>query len=175
MEQLKFILLGEKSVGKTSLIHKLDMKGIENIAPTNQVDAKVIVNGATNMILYDTPGDEKSIKEKFKEYLRESDAALILYDATNQKSYDNVEKWIRIFRENNKYGNNNIIILIGNIKDNNGKEVDENAAKEKCKNDKIEWGEEIDITKIDQNDLNKKFSDFVEIIKEKRKSGCRCW
>ena len=173
MEQLKFILLGEKSVGKTSLIHKLDMKGIENIAPTTQVDAKVIVNGATNMILYDTPGDEKSIKEKFKEYLRESDAALILYDVTNKKSFDNVEKWIRIFRENNKY---DIIILIGNIKDNNGKKVvDENTAKEKCKNDKIEWGEEIDITKIEQDDLNQKFSDFVKIIKEKRKSGCRCW
>ena len=173
MEQLKFILLGEKSVGKTSLIHKLDMKGIENIAPTTQVDAKVIVNGATNMILYDTPGDEKSIKEKFKEYLRESDAALILYDVTNKKSFDNVEKWIRIFRENNKY---DIIILIGNIKYNNGKKVvDENTAKEKCKNDKIEWGEEIDITKIEQDDLNQKFSDFVKIIKEKRKSGCRCW
>ena len=173
MEQLKFILLGEKSVGKTSLIHKLDMKGIENIAPTTQVDAKVIVNGATNMILYDTPGDEKSIEEKFKEYLRESDAALILYDVTNKKSFDNVEKWIRIFRENNKY---DIIILIGNIKYNNGKKVvDENTAKEKCKNDKIEWGEEIDITKIDQDDLNQKFSDFVKIIKEKRKSGCRCW
>ena len=173
MEKLKFILLGEKSVGKTSLIHKLDMKGIENIAPTTQVDAKVIVNGATNMILYDTPGDEKSIKEKFKEYLRESDAALILYDVTNKKSFDNVEKWIRIFRENNKY---DIIILIGNIKDNNGKKVvDENTAKEKCKNDKIEWGEEIDITKIEQDDLNQKFSDFVKIIKEKRKSGCRCW
>ena len=173
MEKLKFILLGEKSVGKTSLIHKLDMKGIENIAPTTQVDAKVIVNGATNMILYDTPGDEKSIKEKFKEYLRESDAALILYDVTNKKSFDNVEKWIRIFRENNKY---DIIILIGNIKYNNGKKVvDENTAKEKCKNDKIEWGEEIDITKIEQDDLNQKFSDFVKIIKEKRKSGCRCW
>ena len=173
MEQLKFILLGEKSVGKTSLIHKLDMKGIENIAPTTKVDAKVIVNGATNMILYDTPGDEKSIKEKFKEYLRESDAALILYDVTNKKSFDNVEKWIRIFRENNKY---DIIILIGNIKYNNGKKVvDENTAKEKCKNDKIEWGEEIDITKIEQDDLNQKFSDFVKIIKEKRKSGCRCW
>ena len=173
MEQLKFILLGEKSVGKTSLIHRLDMKGIENIAPTIQVNAKVIVNGATNMILYDTPGDEKSIKEKFKEYLRESDAALILYDVTNKKSFDNVEKWIRIFRENNKY---DIIILIGNIKDNNGKKVvDENTAKEKCKNDKIEWGEEINIATIFQNDLNKKFSDFVEIIKEKRKSGCGCW
>ena len=173
MEQLKFILLGEKSVGKTSLIHRLDMKGIENIALTAQVDAKVIVNGATNMILYDTPGDEKSIKEKFKEYLRESDAALILYDVTNKKSFDNVEKWIRIFRENNKY---DIIILIENIKDNNEKKVvDENTAKEKCKNDKIEWGEEIDITKIEQDDLNQKFSDFVKIIKEKRKSGCRCW
>ena len=125
------------------------------------------------MILYDTPGDEKSIKEKFKEYLRESDAALILYDVTNKKSFDNVEKWIRIFRENNKY---DIIILIGIIKDNNGKKVvDENTAKEKCKNDKIEWGEEIDITKIEQDDLNQKFSDFVKIIKEKRKSGCRCW
>ena len=131
MEQLKFILLGEKSVGKTSLIHKLDMKGIENIAPTTKVDAKVIVNGATNMILYDTPGDEKSIEEKFKEYLRESDAALILYDVTNKKSFDNVEKWIRIFRENNKY---DIIILIGNIKYNNGKKVvDENTAKENVK------------------------------------------
>ena len=57
------------------------------------------------MTLYDTPGDggyEKSIDDKFKEYLRKSDAALILYDATNQKSYDNVEKWIRIFRENKR-------------------------------------------------------------------------
>ena len=49
------------------------------------------------------------------------------------------------------------------------RQVQKEEAERKCSKNKIEWAEEISIKDISEEDLQKKFKDFLKKIHEKRK------
>lgn len=63
------------------------------------------------MQLWDTAGQER-FRSLIPNYIRDCQAALIVFDLTNEESYDNVAKWIDFVKENR--GDDAAVVVIGN-------------------------------------------------------------
>ena len=123
-EIFKVILLGDMSVGKTSiLLRYVENKFKENIISTIGVDFldKIIDYGDTKIALkiWDTSGQEKyeSIAQNF---LRDTDGAFLVFDLTEKSSFDHIKKWLNEINDSNE---NVKIIILGNKSDLKDKRV----------------------------------------------------
>ena len=116
---LKFILIGDSSVGKSNILSKFkDDKFDETTQPSIGVQfiAKNIVLDKTTYRLqvWDTAGQE-NFRTMTKIYYRNSSCAFIVYDITEKDSFNHVESWIN---ECKKIGPESILlVLIGNKND----------------------------------------------------------
>ena len=101
--KFKICLLGEGSVGKTSLVYRLvenqfqeDYKatlGVNMLQKHLDIDGQSV---STN--IWDLGGQD-SFKNLRKLYLEGSKGALIIFDLTNRKSFEKLGSWIQDFRE----------------------------------------------------------------------------
>jgi small GTP-binding protein len=130
---IKICLLGEKNVGKTSLVYRfIEDKFRENYKATLGVnllkkDLEVSGHGGVSAQIWDLGGQE-SFKSLRKLYLEGANGALVIYDTTNQKSFEKLDDWIQSFREAR---GNEPMILIGNKSDlKNQIKISENEAKQ---------------------------------------------
>ncbi|EGR28249.1 Ras family protein, putative [Ichthyophthirius multifiliis] len=115
----KIVFLGDQSVGKTSIINRFiydnftgseqPTVGIDFICKTIQLDNKTL-----RLQLWDTAGQER-FKSLIPSYIRDSNAAIIVYDVTNQSSFNNLSKWIEEVKE--ERGNDALIFVLGNKSD----------------------------------------------------------
>lgn len=64
--------------------------------------------------LWDTAGQER-FRSLIPSYIRDSQAAIICYDITNDKSFQNLAKWIEDVRD--ERGEEVIIYVLGNKSD----------------------------------------------------------
>ncbi len=116
---LKIVLLGEANVGKTSLVYRfIENKFRENYKSTlgvNLLKKDMIVEGygEVSAQIWDLGGQE-SFKSLRKLYLEGANGALLVYDMTNQKSFEKLDEWVQSFRESR---DDAPIILIGNKSD----------------------------------------------------------
>ena len=137
--KVKFIVVGNQAVGKTNLIHnfaKGEFKndyaitlGLDYLSAKIQIDDKYF-----QLDLWDTAGSEK-FRSITKGYYKNSTCAIIVYDITQEKSFQDVILWLEDCK---KFTNKNIhLILVGNkidldfdraVKTEQGKELaDENG------------------------------------------------
>jgi Ras-related protein Rab-6A len=61
--------------------------------------------------LWDTAGQER-FRSLIPNYIRNCRAALIIFDLTNEESYDNISKWIDFVKENS--GEDVMMVVVGN-------------------------------------------------------------
>ena len=184
--EYKIILLGNSAVGKTSLFKKIitgefSEKNISTIGMdrrTMQLEVDINDNGTTStksfeISLVDTAGQER-FRAITKTYFNGADCILLIYDVTNQESFFNVKSWIESIHEsignheNSKY----VIVLIGNKIDLigvDGKErcVDEEEAKKKCDEYKLEWGGECSAKTFTDIQLKDLIKEYVKHIYKK--------
>ena len=182
----KVILLGNSGVGKTSLFKKLVTgefyeKNISTIGMdkrTLQVEIEVkeknkTVTKAIDISLVDTAGQER-FKSITKNYYKESDGILIIYDITSKETFLNVKNWINSIyeslgnHENSKY----IIILIGNKIDLIGvdekvREVSEEEAMKICEENNLLWGGECSAKTNSDSELLELIKGYVKEIYKK--------
>ena len=116
---LKFIIIGNQSVGKTNIINRF-VKGvfINKYMITIGLDYSTqnikIDNTIFKLQLWDTAGSER-FRSVTKGYFSNSVCALIVYDITDEKSFSSIKNWIE---ECKSYTNENILlVLIGNKND----------------------------------------------------------
>ena len=116
----KYIIIGDSSVGKSSLISSL-MNGSfkKEYTTTIGVDfaSKMIVVG-DNLVkiqIWDTAGQE-AFKSITKSYYRGAIGCLIVFDITSIKSFENVKTWLFDVNHSNRSDKRQIMI-IGNKKD----------------------------------------------------------
>ena len=113
--QLKIVLLGDSSVGKTCLtLQYITGKVEKNYLSTIGVDVHkktiTVDDQSYSLQIWDTAGQER-FRAISASYLRNTDGILLLYDITNQASFDHITDWLQTIRQNCSDG---AVLLIGN-------------------------------------------------------------
>ena len=123
--QMKFLLIGEQAVGKSSLINQyIEGKFEENLLCAAGLDLKKkyikINEKSIKLMIYDTAGHER-FRTLSKNQISSTKGILIVYDVTEKESFDALNFWMKSFKENaNK---NAICLIIGNKIDLENKRV----------------------------------------------------
>ncbi|CAD8185886.1 unnamed protein product [Paramecium octaurelia] len=134
--QFKIVLLGDQGVGKTSISNvyvKKEFNSYENATSGANYHSQTckIDNHQINFAIWDTAGQEK-FKSLARLYYRDSNAALLVYDVTNYKSFQRVTDWINELNENSEPA---LKFIVGNKIDQVDKEeVSYDAAKQLAEN-----------------------------------------
>ena len=182
----KVVLIGNSGVGKTSLFKKITTgqfseKNISTIGmdkKTLNLEIEVnqdnqIVKKEVNVSLVDTAGEER-FRSITKNYFKESDGILLLYDVTNKETFKNVEGWIDSIHESLGNHNNSkyLIFLIGNKTDLIGvddyqRDVQEEEGRTKWEKKSLVWGGETSVKNIELTELKDLFKDYVKKIYDK--------
>ena len=124
------ISLGEGGVGKTSIFKRLSKDNFrEDIESSKTFDkGKYYIrykNKNYKLILHDTVGQE-IYKSVSKNYLRNPDGVLFVFDISNRESFDELESWYNIYKDENEKV---VGLLIGNKCDLERKVDEEEAEK----------------------------------------------
>ncbi|SPO03211.1 probable Ras-related protein Rab-6A [Cephalotrichum gorgonifer] len=133
LKKFKLVFLGEQSVGKTSLITRFMYDSFDNMyQATIGID---FLSKAVRLQLWDTAGQER-FRSLIPSYIRDSSVAVVVYDISNGKSFQNTRKWIDDVRA--ERGNDVIIVLVGNKTDLNDKrEVTTQQGEEEAKKNNL--------------------------------------
>ncbi|KXH36862.1 Ras family protein [Colletotrichum simmondsii] len=133
LKKFKLVFLGEQSVGKTSLITRFMYDSFDNMyQATIGID---FLSKAMRLQLWDTAGQER-FRSLIPSYIRDSSVAVVVYDISNAKSFQNTKKWIDDVRA--ERGNDVIIVLVGNKTDLNDKrEVTTQQGEEEAKKNNL--------------------------------------
>jgi len=105
MLKWKIVLAGAKDVGKSSLIARF----CDNIFNDEMMDTigvafkrkKISPEGkiSIDLNIWDFGGEER-YRSLFPSYVNGAAGALILYDITDEKSFEDVQNWVKIIDEN---------------------------------------------------------------------------
>ncbi|CAF9910119.1 MAG: Ras- protein Rab-6B [Gomphillus americanus] len=136
LKKFKLVFLGEQSVGKTSLITRFMYDSFDNMyQATIGIDflskTMYLEDRTVRLQLWDTAGQER-FRSLIPSYIRDSSVAVVVYDISNLKSFQNTRKWVDDVR--GERGNDVIIVLVGNKTDLNDKrEVTTQMGEEEAK------------------------------------------
>ena len=114
--KLKIIIVGDSSVGKTNIINRyvngefsrdyMITIGMDFLTCNLELDNKIF-----KLNLWDTAGSDQ-FRSVTKGYYSNSCCALIVYDITNEKTFQNVKQWMD---DCYAFANKNIhLVLVGN-------------------------------------------------------------
>ncbi|XP_021747116.1 GTP-binding protein YPTM2-like [Chenopodium quinoa] len=115
----KLLLIGDSGVGKSCLLLRFaDDSYVESYISTIGVDFKIRTveqDGKTiKLQIWDTAGQER-FRTITSSYYRGAHGIIIVYDVTDQQSFDNVKQWLN---EIDRYASDNVVkILVGNKSD----------------------------------------------------------
>ncbi|AET38641.1 Rab family GTPase YPT6 Ecym_3137 [Eremothecium cymbalariae DBVPG len=120
LSKYKIVFLGEQGVGKTSLItrfmydtfddHYQATIGIDFLSKTVYLDDRNI-----RLQLWDTAGQER-FRSLIPSYIRDSHVAIVVYDVTNKRSFEYIDKWVEDVKT--ERGEENLILcIVGNKND----------------------------------------------------------
>ena len=101
---IKLILVGDSEVGKsTILLNYTENYFCEEIVATIGLENKVktinIHGLKAKLQIWDTAGQEK-FSSLTKGFFRNTDGILLVFDLTNNKSFNNIKKWINEVENN---------------------------------------------------------------------------
>ena len=143
-ETIKIIILGNSKVGKTSFLirftkNKFDETYLATIGIDHICRIINIENKLYKLIFYDTAGEEK-YKSIPKNYIKNMQGIILMYDITDKSSFDSIIDWISDVKEIK--GENFPMILVGNKIDlNESREVTEEMGNELAEKNQIEFFE----------------------------------
>ena len=182
----KIVIIGDTNVGKSNILSRyLTNEFTSNTKSTVGVELGIkflkIKNTSTKIQIWDTAGQER-YQAITSSYFRGSDGCFIVYDITNETSFNNIEKWFdKIHEENDK---EIPVIIVGNKCDlENERKIPTEKAKEKAQNLKCAFYEtsalkainieqifeELVITIYDKTGGNKSDDDIhIEIVNENK-------
>ncbi|KAK8846870.1 hypothetical protein IAR55_005960 [Kwoniella newhampshirensis] len=119
---LKYVLIGDSAVGKSSLLIRLTDNRFDLTEPTLGVEfgSRIVNVGEgengkrVKVQCWDTAGTE-SFRSITRSYFRGAAGALLVYDVTRRDSFDHVTSWLEDLR---KHADENVsIILVANKTD----------------------------------------------------------
>ncbi|CAK9023531.1 unnamed protein product [Durusdinium trenchii] len=103
---MKVVLIGDSSVGKSALVYRFinnkllsDPKATVGISFFKQSLWDPQMNQQYPMQIWDTAGQEK-FQSVTTHHYRAADGALLVFDIANERSFQNLDKWLTELREN---------------------------------------------------------------------------
>ena len=118
--KFKIALLGDSTVGKTSIIKRLinnDFKesqlstiGAEQNTKTIKLNENSEEEILCTLQIFDTAGQEK-FRSITPNYIKNADGIVLVFDLTNYSSFENIKYWIKQIHNNKKYENLPFIIV----------------------------------------------------------------
>ena len=134
-EKIKIMLLGDSSVGKTSIIKRycknqysnsfISTIGVDFETKYINIDFKTkyikIGEYSVKVLIWDTAGQEK-FRNIAKQYYKGANGVLLIYDVTNKKSFERIAYWMNELKDNNQI-NEIDICLVGNKIDLEGRVI----------------------------------------------------
>ena len=200
-KKCQLLIIGDSTVGKTSILSRfangtfnsnyLATVGLDNFTKDETIDDKNV-----RIKIWDTAGQER-YKALTKGFFRNAEGIMIVYDVTNQESFENLKNWIQSIKDNmgNDFLERIPVVIIGNKIDSDEREIKTEDAESFSKQQNYPYfetsaktGENIDNTirflvkkVIDVNSDNKEGNNENGNIKinteehnKKEKSGCGC-
>ena len=117
----KVILIGDSGIGKTSIINRyvnniytekyLCTIGVDFLTKSFEIEDVNI-----KLQIWDTAGMER-YRQITTSYYRGANAAVIAFDLTNRKSFENIKKWINLYYEYSNPLISKSITIVGNKSD----------------------------------------------------------
>lgn len=122
---LKFIMIGDKNIGKTSILNYF-MNNNKNASQTIGCEIKNISieykNKKINLQIWDTPGTEKYRTNKNNIY-KNTNGIILMYNSNNEESFINIKEYLA---EINKFKTENIPIVLFSIKNDKNNIISDN-------------------------------------------------
>jgi small GTP-binding protein len=176
-EVLKIVLIGEASVGKTSIIFQfIDKIFQEDLQSTiggtfNSKSIKCNNNKTLNLEIWDTAGQER-YRCVTKMFYKEADVAILVYDITSKSSFEELKNyWVEQVLEASP--KNIMLVIVANKSDLiDNEQVDEEEARNYAKKVKADF---FVISAKENNSVNELFKSIakkysgansVEVIEE---------
>ena len=160
---LKLLLLGDSSVGKTSILlkyisNKFDESSISTVG-VDYMDKIIDYNKfKIKLQIWDTSGEEK-FRTITKNFYRNADGLLVVFDLTKKESYNHIKSWINEAKENNDKLKT---ILIGNkldLKDERIVTID--VAKQFAEKNNLKY---IETSAKDGTNINESFQAIIDLL-----------
>ena len=160
---LKLLLLGDSSVGKTSILlkyisNKFDESSISTVG-VDYMDKIIDYNKfKIKLQIWDTSGEEK-FRTITKNFYRNADGLLVVFDLTKKESYVHIKSWINEAKENNDKLKT---ILIGNkldLKDERIVAID--VAKQFAEKNNLKY---IETSAKDGTNINESFQAIIDLL-----------
>ncbi len=165
----KLIVVGDSGVGKTNLIKRFvtdtfgeDTKatvGVEFMYKTYKINNEIL-----RVEIWDTAGQER-YKSITMAYYKGAKGALIVYDITSAKTFEDIDKWIADVKE--KAGGSLQLMIVGNKTDlESERAVTKDEALEKAK---IYESPIMETSALDATNVKKAFEDLIiELYKDQK-------
>ena len=172
---IKIILLGDVSVGKTSIVGRYINNYFDEFYKCTiqaEQQKKIIKEDeetSIKMNIWDTAGQEK-FRSLTRQYYHDCDGAIIVFDLTKKESLDKIINW---FEDIKNYGNDYTkIIILGNKSDLTGeREVSSDAIKDQLKklnDDDDEDYSYYEVSAKNGNNISMAFDKIKKLIMEYR-------
>ena len=144
------IIIGDQSVGKTSLMVKFaDNQYRADYKPTIGIDFKVkkikIGDIVIKLQVWDTAGQER-FRTISQTYYQRADGVILAYDCTNQKSFESLSQWVSQLNNSAKKGVKKVIISTKCDVDERSKKVSREAGQK--------YAQDIDMPFYETSALN---------------------
>ena len=179
--EYKFILLGDSSVGKSSIFRRLSGDSFSaNILPTTgtdkiildfydvQIDKKTHQN--FKIVLFDTIGQER-YRSITRSYFRDSQGIVLIYSIDDEISFQHIQIWLDSIKDSLSDWKRSgyIVMLLGNKLDIAEENMEKRMilteeAEKICLEQGIYWGGECSAKTFNQNKLQKIFENFLKQI-----------
>ena len=181
--EYKFVLLGDSSVGKSSIFERLSgEKFSETISSTVgtekitldfddvEIDKNENLYKNFKITLFDTAGQER-YRAIAKSYFRDSQGIVLIYSISNINTFEHVQIWLDSIKESLSDWKRSgyIVMLLGNKLDiaeenEDKRQVLIEEAEKLCKDQGIYWGGECSAKTFDFDTIKEIFVKFIQKI-----------
>ncbi len=158
----KIILLGDSSVGKTSLINRFcNSKFEESLTSTIGVDTKTKYikynDKKIELEIWDTAGQER-YKSLAKNCFQGSDGIILMYDVTQKQTFHNIKNWYNDINESINI-KKIAIIIVGNKIDLPETEVNKEISEKFCEQYELKL---FEISCKENKNINEVFCSLID-------------
>ena len=160
---VSILTVGESQVGKTSLILRfIDRVFYYDTKATIGIDYKVknlnLLNTNVLIKIWDSAGQER-FKTVTKQYYKNAEGIMIIYDVTSEESFSKIEEWFKSIIENKRKGAQ--VILIANKTDSVNRVISQEQGESLAKKYEVKYYE---TSALSGDNVDKAFNELTETI-----------